>query len=173
MVSLIFVVLTLAGQWRYFQKMGHEGWEGIIPFYNTYILFQELYGNGWKFLFLLIPIYNIYVMFKLYIDLAHAFHKSTGFGVGLTLLPFVFSLLLAFGDAVYKDGSYAKVGNDAISRGLDNVSEKLSGNATQGSALRKDPNAIEKIKELSELHKAGVLTDEELEEKKAELLKRI
>ena len=172
MLGLLVFVLTELGQWRYFQKMGREGWEGIVPVYNIYVLFKELYGNGWKFLLLLIPFYNIYVLFKLNIDLAHAFNKGTGFGIGLTLLSFVFTLLLAFGDAVYKDGSYGKVGGDVISQGLENVSEKFSGGDTNGS-VQKDPNAIGKIKELSALHDAGVLSDEEFEEKKTELLKRV
>lgn len=38
----------------------------------------------------------------LYINLAHRFSKSTGFGVGLALLSVVFFPILAFGDAKYK-----------------------------------------------------------------------
>ena len=59
-LSLIIGILTLVAEWMIFKKMGRQGWEGIVPFYNTYVLCQELYGNGWKFLLLLIPIYNIY-----------------------------------------------------------------------------------------------------------------
>lgn len=59
-LSLIIGILTLVAEWMIFKKMGRQGWEGIVPIYNTYVLCQELYGNGWKFLLLLIPIYNIY-----------------------------------------------------------------------------------------------------------------
>ena len=38
------------------------------------MLCQELYGNGWKFLLLLIPIYNIYFVIKMNIDWAKAFN---------------------------------------------------------------------------------------------------
>ena len=68
-----------------FKKMGHQGWEGIVPFYNTYVLCQELYGSGWKFLLLLIPLYNIYFVIKMQIDLAKAFNQGAGFGIGLLL----------------------------------------------------------------------------------------
>ena len=78
-------------------------------------------------LLLLIPIYNIYLIFKFNIDLAHAFNKGTGFGIGLVLLPFVFSLMLAFGSAVYRDGSYEKIGKDVLSAGLDDIADRFSG----------------------------------------------
>jgi len=120
-------IIIAAGQWRYFQKMGRQGWEGIVPFYSTYVLFEEIYGNGWRILLLLIPIYNIYVAFKLSIDLAHAFNQSTGFGIGLTLLPVVFSPLLGFGGAVYGDGSAAVREDDAISRALDDLADRMNG----------------------------------------------
>lgn len=75
-VSLICGILTLVASWMIFKKMGHQGWEGIVPFYNTYVLCQELYGSGWKFLLLLIPLYNIYFIIKMQIDLAKAFNQG-------------------------------------------------------------------------------------------------
>lgn len=89
-LELIIGILTLVAEWMIFKKMGRQGWEGIVPFYNTYVLCQELYGNGWKFLLLLIPIYNIYFVIKMNIDWAKAFNQGVGFGIGLLLLPFIF-----------------------------------------------------------------------------------
>lgn len=105
-LELIIGILTLVAEWMIFKKMGRQGWEGIVPFYNTYVLCQELYGNGWKFLLLLIPIYNIYFVIKMNIDWAKAFNQGVGFGIGLLLLPFIFQLILAFGGEQYRDGSY-------------------------------------------------------------------
>ncbi len=107
MLGAIYTVLVLISEWKVYEKMGRAGWEGIVPLYNCYVLFQVLYGNGWRFLLLLIPIYDIYLLFKVNIDLAHAFNKGTGFGVGLTLLAPIFNMILGFGDAVYGDGSHA------------------------------------------------------------------
>lgn len=45
-LSLIIGILSLVAEWMIFKKMGRQGWEGIVPFYNTYVLCQELYGNG-------------------------------------------------------------------------------------------------------------------------------
>ena len=75
-LSLIIGILTLVAEWMIFKKMGRQGWEGIVPIYNTYVLCQELYGNGWKFLLLLIPIYNIYFVIKMNIDWAKALEPA-------------------------------------------------------------------------------------------------
>jgi len=109
MPAIIVFVLTLMSEWKVYEKMGRGGWEGLIPLYNWYVLFKVLYGNGWRFLLMLIPIYDIYLIFKAKIDLAHAFDKSTGFGVGLTLLPFIFNLILGFGSADYRDSSRVRI----------------------------------------------------------------
>ena len=113
-LELIATILSLVGSWMVYNKMGRQGWEGIVPIYNTYVLCQELYGNGWKFLLLLIPFYNIYFGIKMMIDLAKAFNLGAGFGIGLLLLPFVFWLILAFGGAQYKDGSYTNTQPDMV-----------------------------------------------------------
>ena len=55
MLELVVTIISLAASWRIYQKMGRKGWEGIVPFYNTYVLFEELYGNGWRMLLMLIP----------------------------------------------------------------------------------------------------------------------
>ncbi len=109
MLGIVYAVLVLISEWKVYEKMGREGWEGIVPLYNVYVLFQVLYGSGWRFLLLLIPIYDIYLIFKVNIDLAHAFNKSTGFGIGLVFLTPIFNMILGFGDAVYGNGSQAEV----------------------------------------------------------------
>lgn len=101
LISLAVTVLILWSVWKIFVKAGKPGWAAIIPFYDSYILFEIIYGSGWKFLLLLIPFYNIYLYFKTFILLAHKFGKSTGFGIGIVFLPFVFLPILGFGDAEY------------------------------------------------------------------------
>ena len=79
MLELVVTIISLAASWRIYQKMGRKGWEGIVPFYNTYVLFEELYGNGWRMLLMLIPIYNIYLTFRVNIDLAAEFHYNESY----------------------------------------------------------------------------------------------
>lgn len=165
-LKLLVTAVTLADNWMIAKKMGHEGWEGIIPFYNLYLQFEDLYGNGWKFLTLLIPFYNIYVIIKYCLDLAVSFNKSKGYGVGILLLGIVFSTLLAFGDAVYGDGSKANTEADFLSKAADAVTDKLNNGG-------KDPQALEKLAKLDEMHNQGIISDEEFNAKKAELLEKI
>ena len=169
MVSAMIYILIAAGAWRIFEKMGREGWEGIIPFYNLYVLFDELYGSGWKMLLLLIPIYNIYVAVKFNIDLSHAFHLHGAYAIGLLFLPVVFYPVLGFGDAVYLDGNPDRNGDNMIKQELNKLSSQVS---RTGEKFRRD-DAIEQIRKLDDLRKSGILTDEEFQSKKAELLSRI
>ena len=127
MIQIIAAILSMAGSWMVYKKMGRQGWEGIVPFYNTYVLCQELYGSGWKFLLLLIPLYNIYFIIKMQIDLAKAFNQGAGFGIGLLLLPFVFWLILAFGGAQYKDGSYTNTQPDMVEDVVNKAKDVVSG----------------------------------------------
>ena len=129
--TLFFVILviglavvSLVAYWKIFVKAGKEGWEGIIPFYNIYVQFEVLYGQGAKMFLLLIPFYGIYIAIKAAIDLAHAFNQSTGFGWGLVLLNTVFVCILGFGKAEYMDGSHAVTSDDAISRTLDSIANE-------------------------------------------------
>ena len=101
-LEIIGAILSMVGSWMIFKKMGRQGWEGIVPIYNTYVLCQELYGNGWKFLLLLIPIYNIVLGIQTQVRLARAFGKSGGFAAGLVFLPYIFVPLLAFGKETYQ-----------------------------------------------------------------------
>ena len=109
-VSLICGILTLVASWMIFKKMGHQGWEGIVPFYNTYVLCQELYGSGWKFLLLLIPLYNIYFIIKMQIDLAKAFNQGAGFG-----------------SAQYRDGAQANTQPDMVEDVVNKAKDAVSG----------------------------------------------
>ena len=52
---------------------------------------------------LLIPIVNIVIAIILYVALSEKFGKGAGFAVGLVFLPFIFALILGFGDAEYKE----------------------------------------------------------------------
>ena len=171
MLELAVTILCLAAAWRVFQKMGRQGWEGIIPIYNAYVLFEALYGNGWRMLLMLIPFYNIYLTFKVNIDLANRFHYGAGFGVGLTLLTPVFACILGFGSAVYGDGSQARPGSDPISETIDTAANFVT-DAFSGKP-RRDPEALKKLEQLKNLRDSGVLTQEEYEKMKAELMERI
>ena len=79
--SLALSVLLIVAMWRIFQKAGKPGWASIVPFYNIYMMYEITWGNGWRFLMLLIPFYNIVLGIQTQVKLAKAFGKSGGFAV--------------------------------------------------------------------------------------------
>lgn len=94
-------MITLIATWLMFKKAGLHGWAAIIPFYTNYTQFKMVYGNGWKFLLLLIPIFDIYIAIKYCFDQAKVFGKGTGFGFGLLFLAPIFIWILGFGSSKY------------------------------------------------------------------------
>ena len=108
-VLAVVTVVVLIAQWKMFKKAGRKPWEALIPVHN-FIVEMELakIETYWYFLTLLvcIPFIGWIAPIVLYfwknIELAKAFGKSTGFGILLSLLPFVGYPMLGFGNAEYQ-----------------------------------------------------------------------
>ena len=81
------------------------GWAAIIPIFNLYVLIKTAGRPRWWLLLFIIPLVNIVMGFIVAIDVAKAFGKGTGFGIGLALLGFIFYPILGFGDATYQGSS--------------------------------------------------------------------
>ena len=94
LLALFFVVVS----WRIFTKAGEPGWASIVPVYNAIVLLK-IAGKPWWWIFIMWLVIPVFIA---YVDLAHRFGKSTGFGVGLVLLSPIFFPILAFGDAQYE-----------------------------------------------------------------------
>lgn len=116
--TMIVSIVTIVAMWKLFKKAGKPGWAALIPFYNTYTLFDIVYpGHGIKFLLLLIPLVNIYIGIKCYIDLAKAFGKSGAYALGLIFLNPIFMCILGFDSSVYAYGANHIYGsNQVVSR---------------------------------------------------------
>ena len=100
-LSLAISVLTVVAMWKLFVKAGKAGWKCLIPFYNTYCLYDIAWGNGWLFLLMFVPCVNVVVGIMMLFKLAKAFGQGTGFGFGLLFLNTIFILILGFGSAEY------------------------------------------------------------------------
>ncbi len=96
----IFIGL-IASYWIIFTKAGESGWKCLIPIYNLIIILKISKKPIWWIILMFIPFVNFGAIIMINLALSGSFGKGTGFGVGLTLLPFVFAPLLAFGDAEY------------------------------------------------------------------------
>ena len=101
LIQLAVVVLIIAGIWKVFTKAGQPGWAAIIPIYNLYILLKIAGRPWWWLLLFLIPPVNLFVAVMVSIDVAKAFGKGIGFGIGLFLLGFIFYPILGFGSDTY------------------------------------------------------------------------
>ena len=47
MASLAISVLLIVAMWKIFQKAGKPGWAAIVPFYNSYVMYEITWGSGW------------------------------------------------------------------------------------------------------------------------------
>ena len=95
------MVVMLASWWKVFVKAGQPGWAAIVPIYNIIVLLQVVGKPLWWIVLSMIPLVNIAVWIMVSIDLAKCFGKSSGFGIGLVFLGFIFFPILGFGSARY------------------------------------------------------------------------
>lgn len=100
-VGIIFLILKLP-TWMLYKKAGEHGWACLVPVYNSVVFFRIAVGSGIKMLFLLIPLFGEFYAIYAFWQLGKKFGKSTGFCIGLLLLPEVFYLILAFGKSTYE-----------------------------------------------------------------------
>jgi hypothetical protein len=101
LIQLAIVILIIAGIWKTFAKAGQPGWAAIIPIFNVYVLLKIANRPWWWLLLMLIPLVNLVIAIIVALDVAKAFGKSTGFGIGLVFLGFIFYPILGFGSATY------------------------------------------------------------------------
>ena len=124
LIQVVIVLLNIIGLFKIYQKMGKPGWKGIIPFYNMYGLYDELWDKKYFWGYLLaqavmlnpsspsgllfrvahpaLSVAMIVVVMKLSIKLAKAFGKGTGFGVLTFFFAPICLAVLGFGSAEYE-----------------------------------------------------------------------
>ncbi|MBQ4256741.1 MAG: hypothetical protein II714_03705 [Oscillospiraceae bacterium] len=101
-ISVALTVLGIIAMWNIFTKAGEAGWKSLIPILNTYTMFKIVYGNGWKFLLLLVPILGEILAIVYLVRLGQVFGKGVGFILGLIFLAPIFIILLGFGKDQYQ-----------------------------------------------------------------------
>jgi len=100
-LALGIVVFLIAALWRVFTKAGQPGWAAIVPIYNGIVLLQIAGRPLWWMLLFFIPFVNFIVAIVVAVDVARAFGRSTGFGIGLAFLSPIFYPILGFGGDRY------------------------------------------------------------------------
>lgn len=115
-VTFFIYILTAIGLWKMFKKAGKNGWEALIPIYNTYILCKITGVNPWwivitflagfitsfsSALSILGSLVTIYFNILLAVGVARSFGKSDGYAVGIYFFDFIFYIILGFGSSNY------------------------------------------------------------------------
>ena len=100
-VGLLIFLAVVAGMWQIFTKAGEAGWKAIIPIYNLWVLLEIVGRPGWWIILFFIPLVNIVIWLLVSLDLAKSFDHGTGFGIGLWLLPWLFYVILGWGESQY------------------------------------------------------------------------
>lgn len=102
-IGSVVGILAIVSLWIIFKKAGKPGWASIVPIYDIIVFIQIAGLPIWYLVLLIIPFANIYAIFKIYIELAHKFGKSTGFGVLSVFFSGICLPILAFDkNATYK-----------------------------------------------------------------------
>jgi hypothetical protein len=109
LIYLAVLAVVIAGFWKVFTKAGKPGWACIVPFYNLIVMLEIVGRPIWWLVLFLIPFVNFVIAIIVSIDMAKAFGKGTGFGIGLAFLPFIFYPILGFGNARYHGPAVATI----------------------------------------------------------------
>ncbi|MGB3411805.1 MAG: DUF5684 domain-containing protein [Microthrixaceae bacterium] len=108
-VMVLMIPLWLfyvAAMWRVFTKAGYPGWYSIVPFLNISTLCRIAGRPGWWWVLGIIPCVGSVIMIIVWLDVAKAFGKGTGYGLGLLFLSPIFIPMLGFGSSQYSPSSY-------------------------------------------------------------------
>jgi len=101
--AAITVPGALLGWWGVFRKAGRPGWTAVVPIYNVYVLVIHVAQLSllW-FLLCLVPLVQIIAVILVNIEVAKRFGRSEAYGLGLTVIGFVFYPILGLGPARYR-----------------------------------------------------------------------
>ncbi len=106
--ALVVLGLTIAANWKLYEKAGEPGWAAIVPFYSSYTLYKISWGNGWFFLLAYIPFVSFVIYIITMVKLSQAFGKDGAWAVGLIFLNIIFLCIMAFSkDTQYVGASAA------------------------------------------------------------------
>jgi len=107
-IYVAIILLMLISYWKIFTKAGKPGWAILIPIYNIIVLLEIVGKPWWWLLLMLIPLVNVVFGIWMINLLSLSYGKSSGFTVGIILLPVVFLPILGLGSATYVGPAGAK-----------------------------------------------------------------
>ena len=140
-ISLLLSILLIVSMWKIYKKAGKPGWAAIVPVYNIIVLLEIAELPSWYIALFLVPFANIYAMFKIYIELAHKFGKSTGFGVASVFFSVICFPILAFNkNIVYKNASVVENNVESANDQNDIAKQLIDNNGVFGNSQNEQNN---------------------------------
>ncbi len=147
-LMIAIIVVEVIASWKFFQKCGKNGWESIIPIYNSWIKVEIAGLNWWWFLFLifsvlgsisgndsykvLVGIVPLFGNFVCNYNLSKKFHQDTGFAILMTLFPWLMIPIIAFSKKYQYDCSVV-VSKNGIFKDDSNVDTSFSNSTNTNS----------------------------------------
>ena len=104
MLGLFLQLIAWAGMWKTASKAGQFGLLACIPIVQFFIWAIMAKKEAWWGILCLIPIVNIVILIIILNEISKRFGRGIGTTLGLFFLPFIFWIILGFGDAEYQDG---------------------------------------------------------------------
>ena len=138
--EFVSYIVSVIGMFKAFEKMGLEGWRAIIPLYNAYFYGEKVWTANYGLCVWVVYVVNILVISRIaqtggFIGglfgiigfvatvifvvgrarfcywISKSFGYEIPFAVGLFFLPFVFHLIVGFGDAKYRANAFLESGS--------------------------------------------------------------
>ena len=101
--GLFLLLIGWAGMWKTASKAGQSGLLACIPIVQFFIWAMMAKKEVWWGILCLIPIVNIVIYIIILNEISKRFGRGIGTTLGLFFLPFIFWIILGFGDAEYQD----------------------------------------------------------------------
>ena len=147
--SLIIGLISIISYAKIFKKAGKPWWASLVPIYNIIVMIEIAKLPMWYIVLLLLPIANIFALFKINIEMSKRFGKSTGFGVGMTLVSIIFIPLLAFSDNTYEGFEETTINNTNQQFDAVNVINSAVENTETTNVINEIPVAPIEVDNLS------------------------
>ena len=101
--GLFLQLIAWAGMWKTASKAGQSGLLACIPIVQFFIWAMMAKKEVWWGILCLIPIVNIVILIIILNEISKRFGRGLGTTLGLIFFPFIFWIILGFGDAEYQD----------------------------------------------------------------------
>jgi hypothetical protein len=103
LLGIILQFIAWAGMWKTASKAGQFGLLACIPIVQFFIWAIMAKKEPWWGILCLIPVVNIVFLVIIFNEISKKFGRGIGTTLGLIFLPFIFWIILGFGDAEYQD----------------------------------------------------------------------